>query len=167
MGAAIGGVSGVQDDQARVVDATVRIFETKSKLSGQERKTSRVGRQIEGARAGQPFATADVIIQEETEPQHPSGPQTLAVRKHEAERPDDVRGDGPQHFAFAKRLSDKAKFVVLQIAQAAVDQLCRPRGRTRCEIILLAKITDQPRPAASRAIPQPLMPPPMMAMSKH
>ena len=27
--------------------------------------------------------------------------------------------------------------------------------------------TDQPRPAASRAIPQPLIPPPIMAMSKE
>src|SRR6516225_7274864 len=123
----VGSVSRVKDDEARVVHSAVGIFETKSKLAGLERKTGGVGCEVEGAGAGEPFASADMVIEEKTEPQHPSGSQTLAVGKHETQWPDDVRGDRPQHLAFAKRLPHKAKFVILQIPQTTVDELRRPR----------------------------------------
>ena len=49
------------------------------------------------------------------------------MRKHETERPDDVGRGSQQNFALQQRLVDEAELVVLEIAQAAVDQL-RRRG---------------------------------------
>ena len=59
------------------------------------------------------------------------------MRQHELQRLDDVRREPEQHLALGQRLGDQAELVVLQIAQAAVDQLGAPRRGVRGEIVLL------------------------------
>ena len=51
------------------------------------------------------------------------------MRQHKAQRPYDVRGVAQQDLAFAERLTNQTEFIVLEIAQSAVDQLgARRRG---------------------------------------
>jgi hypothetical protein len=66
------------------------------------------------------------------------------MRQHEIERPYHVRRDPQQHFAFGEGLGDEAKLVVLQVPQAAVNQLAARRRRGGAEIALL----HQKRPQA-------------------
>jgi hypothetical protein len=61
------------------------------------------------------------------------------VRQDEAHRPDDVRCRREQHLALDQRLTHQAELVVLEIAQAAVDQLAAARAGTLAEIALLAQ----------------------------
>ncbi|MNJ71260.1 hypothetical protein D3C77_677810 [compost metagenome] len=71
------------------------------------------------------------------------------VRQHEAHRLDDMRRLGQQHFAFCQRFAHQAELVVLQIAQATVDQLAAGRGGMAGQVVLLA---EQYRQAASGRI---------------
>src|SRR6202790_5345222 len=57
------------------------------------------------------------------------------VRQDELYRRDDMRRCAKKHFALGKRLGDEPKFVVLEIAQTAVDQLGAPRRRMRGKIV--------------------------------
>ena len=71
------------------------------------------------------------------------------MRQDEPHRPDDVRRRAEQDLALDQRLADEAKFVIFQIAQAAVNELARPGGRPLREIILLA---EQRREAAAHSV---------------
>ena len=59
--------------------------------------------------------------------------------QHETQRIDDVRRRRPKHLAFAQGLADQPELVMLQIAQAAMDELGRPGGRPRGEIVHLGQ----------------------------
>jgi hypothetical protein len=61
------------------------------------------------------------------------------VRHHEAQRPHDVRRALEQHLAFGQRLAHQREFVVLEVAQPAVDQLGAARRGVRGEVVLLAQ----------------------------
>ena len=136
----------LRTSQARVVRRDGRNMRKQAKLAGMQRKARWIRRQIEGPGARQFFSAADMVVEEQPQPQHPGRPQALSVGQNETQRPDDVRGDGPQHLSLAKRFPDKAKFIIFQIAQAAMDELRRPRRRTGGEVALLAK---NHRPAAA------------------
>ena len=71
------------------------------------------------------------------------------VRQHEAHRPDDVRRGAQQHLAFRQRLPHQAERVVLQIAQAAMDQL---GGGGRSAAGKVALFQQQHRQAAAGGI---------------
>ena len=58
-------------------------------------------------------------------------------RQHEAHRPDEVRRHAQQHLALVERLAHQAERAVLEIAQAAVDQLGRGRRGAGGEVVLL------------------------------
>jgi hypothetical protein len=60
-----------------------------------------------------------------------------------------VRGDAQQHLALRERLGDEAELVVLEVAQAAVDELGRPRRGGAGEVGLLR---EQHRQPAARGI---------------
>lgn len=62
-----------------------------------------------------------MIVEEQSEPQQPFWAQPCAMRQHQPQRPDDVRGDAPQHLALDQGLADEAKLMVLEIAQTTVD----------------------------------------------
>jgi hypothetical protein len=68
-----------------------------------------------------------VIVQKKARAYHPRRPQMRLVRQHELQRRDDMRRGAQQHFALGQRLGHQPEFVVLEIAQAAVDQLGAPR----------------------------------------
>ena len=66
----------------------------------------------------------------------------------------------------ASALRTRRELAVLEVAQAAVDQLGRRRRGVRGEVVLLAQQRRAaPRPARSRAMPAPLMPPPTTSTS--
>ena len=68
------------------------------------------------------------------------------VRQHELERRDEVRRDPEQHLALGQRLGDEPELELLEVAQAAVDQLgARRRGRP-AEIALLGEQHPQAAP---------------------
>ena len=58
-------------------------------------------------------------------------------RQHEAHRPDEVRRHPQQHLALGQRLAHQPERAVLEIAQAAVDELGRGRRGARAEVVLL------------------------------
>ena len=64
----------------------------------------------------------------------------MAIVWHdEAQRPHDVRRGLEQYLAFLQCFAHQAEFVVLEIAQAAVDQLGTGRGGVAREVVLFAQ----------------------------
>ena len=120
------GIARVQHHQPGIIDPAIRIDECMVE-AGLQRAAGRVAAKPDALRGGQPLAPADVIVEKQAKPQQPARAQALHVRQHEAQRPDDVRGDGPQPLALGQRFTDQRKFVMFKIAQAAVDQLGRGR----------------------------------------
>ena len=115
------------------------------------------------ARAGRrQGAPADMVVEEQAQPDHPPGPQPGVVREHEARRPDDMRGVAQQHLAPAQGVAHEAEVAMLQVAKPPMNELGTGRRGMRAEIVLLAQ---QHIEAASRAMPVPLMPPPMTRRS--
>ncbi len=124
-------------------------------------------RQIDRAGRRQQFAAADMVVEEQPQPQQPGRAQPGVVRQHETQGTDDVRGDLPEHLALDQRLAHRPKLVIFEIAQPAMHELGRGQDEVPAgQVVLSQRKTELPRPAASRAMPQPLMPPPMMARSK-
>ncbi len=149
----------IENDQPRVIDPAIRIFEAGLELR-LECPARKLGRQIEAARFRQQLAATEMIVQHQPEPDHPGRALLLRMRQDEAQRPDDMRRRPEQHLPLDQRFAHQAEFIIFEITQAAVNQLSRTRARPLRQIVLLAQHTLRPRPAASRAIPAPLMPPP-------
>ncbi len=131
-----GGIHGVQDHQTRVVDPTVGVLEA-AREAFLQHLARFVAAQVDGAAAGQALAPAEMVIEEQAQADQPGRPQAGVVRQHEAQRPDDVRGHVPEHFAFQQGFPDQPEFVVLQISQPAMDQLGRRRRGSARQIALL------------------------------
>ena len=72
------------------------------------------------------------------------------VGKHERERLDEMRRDAQHHLALGERFGHEPEFVVLEVAQAPVDQLGAPLRGGGGDVVLL---DDQHRKAAARCIP--------------
>ncbi len=83
----------------------------------------------------------------------------------EGEVVDEVRRVLPEQAALLERLHDEGDVALLEIADAAVDQLGGAAGGAFAEILVLEQQTSKPRVAASTATPTPVAPPPMMTMS--
>ena len=103
-------------------------------------------REIEDARGRQEFAPAEMVVEKEPEPHHPAGPGRVGVRHDEPQRPDDVRRHPPHDLPLGERFADEPELVVLEIAQPAVQQLRRGRGRRAREVALFAEIDRQAAP---------------------
>src|ERR1700747_1054169 len=71
------------------------------------------------------MASADMVVEEEPEPEQPGRTQTCVMRQHESQRADDVGRDLPENFALDQRLAYQAKLVILKVAQAAMYKLGR------------------------------------------
>ena len=136
VGAAHSSVHRVADDETRVVDARVRVGEAAVEAGLQTGAVARVV-EIDAERLRQRHSAAEMVVQEETRANHPCRPQMRLVRQHEQQRLDDVRRGAQQHLALRQRFADEPEFVVLEVAQPAVDQLRAPRRRVRGEIVLL------------------------------
>ena len=80
-----------------------------------------------------------MVVEEQSSADHPGRTQVTVVRQDEAQRPDDVRCGRDHDLALTQRLPHQPEVVVLEVAQAAVDQL-GTRGRSvRREVVLLAE----------------------------
>ncbi len=137
-GATLGGVDRVQHDQPCIVDPAVRIDKTSGELALQ-RRARRVAVQVHGTRARQHLAPREMVVEEQAGADHPHRAHARVVRHHEAQRPHDVRRALQQHLALGKRFAHQRELVVLEITQAAVDQLGRRRRGVRREVVLLAQ----------------------------
>ncbi len=136
-GAALGGIHGIEHDEPRIVGKAVGIFVGMLETA-LERQAGVIGDQIEHLRSRQDFApTADPVIEQKAEPQHQRRTSRLVDRQHEAQRPDQMRRRAQQHLALAQRLAHQPELALLQVAQAAMDQLrgCR-RGAGRKVVLL-------------------------------
>ena len=65
------------------------------------------------------------------------------MRQHKAQRMDDVRGNPPQRLALGQAFTNQGEFVMLEIAQPAMNQLGRCRRSMRCQIVLVAQDDGQ------------------------
>ena len=70
--------------------------------------------------------------------------------------------DGEERAPLAAGLENQAEIAHLEIPETAVDQARRAAARSGGEVVPLLN----PRMAASRAIPAPVMPPPMISRSR-
>ena len=137
-GAALGGVHGVQHNQPGVVHPAVAVDEA-ARVLRLQRGARRVLAQLHRGRARQPFAAGQVVVQEQPGADHPHRPHRRVVRHHEAQRPHDVRRTAQQPLALGQRLAHEAELVVLEVAQATVDELGARRRGVRRQVVLLAQ----------------------------
>ena len=135
----------VGDHQAGVVDPGVGIDEAVLERRLQAR--AELGaRQVDRDRLGQGHVPVEMVVEEEAQPQHPARPQMRLVRQHEAQRKGEVRRLGQKHLALLQGLAHQPELVVLEIAQAAMDQLGRSRRGGAGKIVHLAQ-PDLERPS--------------------
>ena len=148
-GAAIGGVARGQHDEARVVDEAVGIFKAPGVAVGDQGFAHLVMDEIDRARRRQQMPAADMVVQEQPQPEQPGRSQARVVRQNETQRPDDVGRDLPEDFALDQRLAHQPKLVIFEIAQAAMHQLGRPGRRSARQVI---HFTEENRVAPARRI---------------
>jgi hypothetical protein len=65
------------------------------------------------------------VVHVQAEPDEPVGPGAVERRHDERQRPHQMRGQRDVDLALQQRLADQAEVEVLQVAQAAVDELAR------------------------------------------
>jgi hypothetical protein len=131
--------SRVEHDHASIVHPAVRVFESlrEQRLQG---LSSLVPTHIEHGSRRQKLAAAKVIVKEKPEADQPCRADTaLVIGQDETHRPDDVRRHRPENFTLHQRFAHQTKLVVLQIAQAAVNELRRAGRRTRGKIVHLGE----------------------------
>ena len=131
-------IAGVEHHQARVLHPAIRVLVPPAIVLLQ-RASARVPAQIDARARRQPLAPAEVVVEEQAQPDHPPGPQPGVVRQHETQGPDDVRGVAEQYFTLPKGVAHEPEIVVLQVTEPAVDQLGAGRGGMRGEVVLLAE----------------------------
>ena len=143
LGATVGGVAGVQHHQAGIIDGAIGILEGAA-VGRLQSPARHVGGEVDGARRRQRAAEAEVVIDEEAETDDRPRAQAAVMGQDEPERTDDVRGRPQQHLALDQRFMDETEVVVLEIAEAAMDELGRCGGRGGGEVALLAKKYGEP-----------------------
>jgi hypothetical protein len=88
-----------------------------------------------------------MMVEEQAQPDHPDRTHIGVVRQHEAHRRSDMRDHPQQRLALCQRFPDQPELIMLQISQAATDQLGRGgRGRA-CQITALAEHDLQASPS--------------------
>ena len=95
--------------------------------------------QVDGGGGRQAGAPGQVVVEKEPRADHPCRSQMRGVRHDEVQRTHDVRGGVEQYLALLQRLAHQREVILLQVAQAAVDQLGAGGGGVRGQIVLLAK----------------------------
>ena len=140
---ALGGIERADHHEPRVICPAVGIFEP-AFVAALERGTEWIVGQRDGAGRRQDLSPAEMIVDEQTQAQHPGRAQARLGRQHEAHRPDQVRRHPQHHLALDQCLAHQAEPSLLEIAQAAVDEL---RGGGRCaggKVVLLDQQDAQP-----------------------
>ena len=133
------GIGRVEHDETRIIDPAIGIFER----LGENRLQWPAGRilpEIEHLGGRQKLPAAQVIVEEQPEPDHPGrADAALLVWQYEPQRPDHVRRSRPQHFPLLQRLAHQPEFVMFEIAQAAMDELRRAGRGAGGKIVHLRK----------------------------
>ena len=88
--AAIGRIDGIEDDKPRILDPAIAILESGFQ-SVFENILMRRFVKIDGLRAREKFAPAQIVIEKQAEAQHPGRALSLIVRKNEPHWPNNVR----------------------------------------------------------------------------
>ena len=148
IGAVPGGVDGSEHHEPGIVDRAIGIGETGLGGDREAAAPVRIG-EVDTFAAGQRPLSAEPVVEPEAEADQPRRAHAGAMGQHEAQRMDDVGRGGEQDLAFIERLADEAELVLLEIAQATVDQLARGRRRRLGEI---AALDQQYVEAASRRV---------------
>ena len=71
--AAVGGIAGIENHQAGIIDPAVGIFERLG-ISRPQSRANRISGKIDRRRARQPLAAAQVVVDEQAEAQEPGRP---------------------------------------------------------------------------------------------
>ena len=71
------------------------------------------------------------------------------MRQHKLQRFNQMRRNAQQHFALRERFAHEPKFVMLKVAQSAVDELGRPLRGVRREVVLF---NEQHRETAPHSV---------------
>ncbi len=107
-------------------------------IAALERRAERVAGEVDGARARQELAAAEMVVDEQPEAQHPA---PAACRARPAARSASAGSDAaPLRSMTSRSISasrTSRKPAVLEIAQAAVDELGRGRRGAGGEVVLL------------------------------
>ena len=148
-------IQSVQHHQPRIIDPAIGIFKP-ARVLIKDRGTFRVAPQIQRPRPRQLFPPAKMVVQKQPQPDQPRRTVVGRMRQHKAHRPDDMRGGVEQDLPLDQRLPHQAKFVILQIAQAAMHQLARPRRSALRQIVLFAQHHLQPAPGRIPRNPGPV-----------
>ena len=159
------GVAGVQHHKAGVFDPAIGVFKSLLEPILQRRPFGRTA-QRKAACGGQDFSPAEIVIEEQAQPDQPrraaaphprhEQPQQLRGRRvalephvavigqHETHRPRDMRHRLQQHLALGQRMAHEADLEILKVTQPAVEQLGRSRRGRRGQIVHLGQGHAQP-----------------------
>ena len=118
---AVGGIPGIERHKPRVFHPAIGILIGMGKFR-LERLAGDVAVQVNAARRRQNLAPAEMVIEEKPKADEGPWPQALVVRQHEAQRPDDMRRRFQQYLTLDQRLAHQAEFIMLEIAQPAMNQ---------------------------------------------
>ncbi len=81
-----------------------------------------------------------MVIKKKPETHEPGRAHAALLKwQNKAHRPDDVRRHGPQHLALHKRFSHQTKFVMFEITQTAMNELCGGRRGAGSKIVHFRK----------------------------
>ncbi len=141
----------VQHHQPRIVRPGRRSRRSRAGSAGSSGSPAMCGRRSMAAEAARRLRGARWSYRNRPARIIHAGPQVRVVRHDEVQRPDDVRRGGQQHLALHERLAHQREVQVLQVAQAAVDQLGAGRGGVRGQIVLLAQHDTTGRARRHRA----------------
>ena len=135
---------------ARVVDLAVVVLDAADhRVLAQRRDEAQHAPPGQVAVARHAPRAAEGVVEDHPGAQVRALPDAVLERRQERDRLDEVRRQAvEQQAALAQRLADEPELELLEIAQAAVDQLARPARRARGEVALLDE--RDPQPARSR-----------------
>ncbi|MNV26284.1 hypothetical protein D3C71_1174020 [compost metagenome] len=143
VGAALMRIERVEHHQPGIVDARIGIGEA-GPVAGLQCSAARIAPQVDALRAREMGSgVAKVVVEPQPRAQHPRRAQVACMRQHEAGRGDQMRCKQAQCFALVERLAHQRELALLQVAQAAMDQLGAGAGGMRGQVILLAQADRQ------------------------
>jgi hypothetical protein len=119
-------IAGIEDDKPGILHPAVGIFE-RPREQRLERFAGTITLEVKRPGGRQKPAPAQVIVEQQPQPQQPGRPQAAMMRQDEPQWPDDVRCHLPQHFALLEGFAHQPELVMLQVPQAAMHQLGRGR----------------------------------------
>jgi hypothetical protein len=136
-GAAARRVARVEDDEPGIVDAAIGIGEAAAE--DPLHPGAPLAGKIDTLGGGQRGAAAEMVVEEETEADHPGRAPRRLIRHDEAERAHQMRRDAQKDLALGERFAHEAELVMLEITQPAMDELGGGRGRAAGEIVALGE----------------------------